>query len=204
MVHTAGETTVNMNCVHPAASSIRPGTRPCWAFGLLTVLLVVCGSTGCQVTTETEGAPLPVRRDAPQNPSGIQATRMLFAVESKPADTNGNGYPDTIHATVMLFRPPHPTPFWEAGRFVFALYPHRQVHQPGVEPIAEWIVEPDVVRESRAFTDIGETYQFRLSLLEHRSDRMPLMSADFICRFEPLDGRTPVHSSGVRTVQLGR
>jgi hypothetical protein len=131
---------------------------------------------------------------------------MVFSVGSKPDDTNNNGYPDTIRASVSLFSTRHPTALHQEGSFVFGLYPQGTVGGLESKPIASWRIEKDSPNRAITRTLAGPAFLFNLSLLEAgpAGDRLPLDRADMVCRFEPLDGSVPVNCDGVRTIQIGR
>ena len=170
----------------------------CW------VLLSACRTE--RVTT-SDGWPLPPPpREAPTPPQDTKAERMVFSVGSKPDDTNNNGYPDTIRASVSLFSTRHPTALHQEGSFVFGLYPQGTVGGLESKPIASWRIEKDSPNRAITRTLAGPAFLFNLSLLEAGpgGDRLPLDRADMVCRFEPLDGSVPVNCDGVRTIQIGR
>jgi hypothetical protein len=129
---------------------------------------------------------------------------MVFTVGMRPDDSNNNGFPDTILATVQLFASPHPTALRQEGTFIFTLFEQGRANETEVKPIKTWRIEPDSSDRRFAATLAGPSYRFELSLLDMGDDRLPLTAADMICRFEPLDGSPPVHSAGVRTIQIGR
>ncbi len=164
--------------------------------------LVACQTD--KVTT-SDGWPLPPEpRATPVPPAGIKADRMAFMVGSKPDDTDNNGYPDAIRASVALFSTEHPTALREDGAFEFILYQQGQSETPGSKPIAQWRIEGEALRPSLAMAQYGPCYQFILSLLATPSgDKLPIERADMICRFEPADGSATVQSMGVRSLQIG-
>jgi len=133
---------------------------------------------------------------------------MVFMVGSKPDDSNNNGFPDAIRASVALFSDQHPIAIREDGTFVFTLYHQGQSDAPDARPMAEWRVMSPGGGESIATAYYGPCYQFTLSLLDSQSgsaagDRLPLDRADMLCRFEPSGGSAPFTSAGVRTIQVG-
>lgn len=161
---------------------------------------------GCQTEsiTTSDGRPMPQKpRAAPAAPANAKPNRMAFMVSSKPEDTTGNGYPDLIMATVALFALPHPMAMRFDGMFEFTLYQRGEARDPNAEPIAHWVKQGEAVRQAEATAGYGPCYQFSLSLVEVGSDVIPLTSADLRCTFHPADGSTPVHSDGVRSIQVG-
>ena len=171
------------------------------AVGALALCLCACQTE--RITT-SDGWPLPpAPRSAPPTPALTKADRMVFMVCSKPDDTNNNGFPDSISATVALFSSRFPTSLRQPGSFVFEIYSQGESGGSDSKPARTWRVPGDNVR-SYATAQYGPYYRFELSLLENGGDRMPLDRADLICRFEPADQSAPVQSAGVRTIQIGR
>ncbi len=169
---------------------------------VLSVVLCACQTES--VTTSDGWQMPPEPRAAPATPPSARADRMAFLVGSKPDDTDNNGYPDTIRASVALFSSEHPTAMRQDGAFVFFLYEQGRTASPTAQPIAQWRVEGEALRSTFAVAQYGPCYQFSLSLLETPAgDRLRSDRADIICRFEPADGSPAVTSSGVRTLQIG-
>ncbi len=157
-----------------------------------------------RVTTSDGWQMPPEPREMPVPPAGLKADRMLFVVAPKADDTNNNGYPDTIRASVALFSGEHPIAMLEDGAFIFLLYLQGQTNARDSEPLAQWRVEGDTLHEILTPTQIGPCYQFVLSMLQTPAgDRLPTERADMICRFEPAGGGDPVMSAGVRSLQIG-
>jgi hypothetical protein len=129
---------------------------------------------------------------------------MVFAVGSKPEDTDGNTYPDRIDATVMLFAPPHPSPVFAQGTFEVALFSTGTSGKAGAKPIAQWTISGEAMERAKHRTTIGPQYRITLSLLDAGSDRYSLALADLTCTFIPADGSASVISDGVRSIQIGR
>lgn len=186
-------------------SSVRANIRVVSAcfVAFLIVLLV----TGCETerVTTSDGRPMAGRpRPAPSTPQSARITRMAFMVGSKPEDTTGNGYPDLIRATVVLFAEPHPTSVSGDGTFEFRLFPFGTVGQGDAEPLASWRFEGEDVQRTLARGLYGPAHQFQLSLLEVGGDVLPLQSVDLRCTFIPANGDPPVHSDGARPIRIGR
>ncbi len=144
----------------------------------------------------------------PVPPASLTADRMVFMVGSKPDDTNNNGFPDAIRASVALFSEQHPTALREDGAFVFTLYQQGQSDSPDAKQIAQWRVEGGAAAQSLSMAQYGPCYQFTLSLLDPNAgsesgDRLPLDRADLLCTFEPASGAASFTSAGVRTIQIG-
>jgi hypothetical protein len=186
-------------------------TRSITAGGLrrrwIAAALLAAGASGCMTSsvTTSDGRPMPpAPRAAPHVPDGARVNTIAVQVGNKPADTDGNGFPDLIQVEVHLISRPHPTPIYEEGSFVFALYLPGQSSMPDATPIAQWRIDPEATRKARIRSAIGSAYAFRLSLLDQVSDRLPQTAADLTCRFEPADGGLPVRAQAVYSVQLGR
>ncbi len=160
---------------------------------------------GCQTTKVEFSSARPLPPDpkpAKPVPSGASANAMALAVEGKPADTDGNGYPDTIVVSMYLFSLPHASPMFEDGTFVFTLHGNGDADADDAQSLGQWRLDANQVQRGR--TIYGPTHLVRLSLLEIGSDRYPLMSANLQCRFEPANGGDAISPQGVHWVQLGR
>ena len=121
-----------------------------------------------------------------------------------PEDSDGNGYPDRVHAMCAVFVPGRAVAVPADGAFVLTLWKQGEINREGSEPIAEWRFEADelAVHESRNL--IGVVYQFTLDTLPDRDDRTGPVFADIRARFEPAYGETVYTSDQVRPVRLGR
>jgi hypothetical protein len=179
--------------------------------GVMIAVLLLITLQGCasEVTTTTASITRPLPPDprpAPVTPASAQPTRMVFAVGSKPDDTDGNSFPDRIDATVMLFAPPHPSPVFVDGTFELALFASGTSGQPNVKPIAQWTISGEALERAKHHTTIGPQYRLALSLLDVGTDQYTLALADLTCTFIPAPGTggTPVTSDGVRSIQIGR
>lgn len=173
--------------------------------GLCVCCLLLLSACATEQVTTSDGRPMAERpRSAPATPTGAAINRMAFMVGSKPEDTTGNGYPDLIRATVVLFASPHPTAVRGEGVFEFRLFPFGAAARPDAVPIAMWRVEGDDVKRAHAHGIYGPAYQFQLSLLDAGGDERPFMSADLRCTFFPANGSAAVHSDGVRSIRIGR
>ena len=174
------------------------------ASGLLLAISLIAG---CESETIATGVsrPMPATpRKAPDVPADAEVNRLVFMVGSKPIDTDANGYPDRIDATVTLFAYPYPTPLWSEGRLVYSVYVKGEARQEDATPIAEWSFAGDELDRARTMSQVGKQYRTSLSLYKTGTDRLPFGEVDVICRFEPADGGPAVHCEGVRTLQIGR
>jgi hypothetical protein len=172
-----------------------PSKRILVAGAAIAVGLGLVISAGCQSSRSSASysRPLPPKpRALPPAPADARANALVLNVSAAPLDTNGNGFPDLIHATAHLFDTRYPPAIKESGAFVFLLYASGQVGRPGVDPIQEWRIEGTALEEAHARSAFGECYRFRLSLLDGGTDRLPIGMADIQCWFEPADGPTAV------------
>jgi hypothetical protein len=162
---------------------------------------------GCTETRTSSRAyrPLPQeRRPLEPPPPDARANALVLNVSAAPLDTNGNGYPDLVHATAHLFDTRYPPAFWEEGAFVFRLYAAGQVDEPGSVPLREWRFEGTELDDLRALSVFGGCYHFRLSLLDEGTDKLPISMGDIVAGFEPADGRPPTYAGEVASIRIGR
>ncbi|MHC4107886.1 MAG: hypothetical protein ACYSTY_07365 [Planctomycetota bacterium] len=172
----------------------------------LALGLGVLGAAGCQETRMTSGfhRPMPPKpRPLPRVPADARADALVLNISAAPLDTNGNGYADLILASAHLFDRRYPSAMHEDGAFVFLLYGGGDVARPGSQPIREWRIDDEVLRQSHVRSAFGDGYRFRLSLLEGGTDTLPIAAADIACRFEPADGRPPIYPSEISSIQMG-
>jgi hypothetical protein len=172
------------------------------AVGLGLVISAGCTSSR---STAAHSRPLPPKpRALRPAPPDARADALVLNVSAAPLDTNGNGYPDLIHATAHLFDTRYPPAIKENGTFVFLLYASGQVGNPDVDPIHEWRIEGEGLEQAHARSAFGDCYRFRLSLLDGGTDQLPINMADIQCWFEPADGRNPTYAGGVTSIRIGR
>jgi hypothetical protein len=130
---------------------------------------------------------------------------MTLLSVQKAEDSDGNGYPDRIHATAALFAVPHEMAIEANGAFVLTLFERGDVHNPEAEPIGEWRFEGEQLVDARRSTLYGVAYQLQLNLLDLGTDRLPPMIGDLRGRYEPADGGPAIETSDeLRPVQIGR
>ncbi len=178
------------------------------SLGFACAVLCAFALAGCETgrVTTSDGRPMPPapRRVAPV-PDGVSANRMAFSVGVKPEDSNANGFPDLIRASVSLFhKPGYNLSLRQDGVFVFELYSAGLADQPGATPAHVWRFTGEDVTKAETAAIYGPCYQFTLSLVGSGAERVPKMRADLVCRFEPADGSPAVVSEGVRSIQIGR
>lgn len=174
---------------------------------VLSIALAAC-LPACQTTVTTSDgsapAPKPVEPIAPPKAARPNALAVTFA--PKPADSNGNMLPDTLHITAYLFSRPHPTPMFADGSFHFAIYRLGESGTPekqGPNPLRTWSFDPALVAQSRSASLAGPCHEFVLSLLDAGgSDVLPVESVDLVSWFQPKDGGETVWLRGVRSVQF--
>ena len=196
---TGREGTVGRN--KPAISRLSLG---CLA---LAVGVALAFPLGCQTSRTSMGYrhPLPPKpRKIVPAPADARADALVLTLSTTPRDTNGNGYADLIDTTTYLFDRRYDPSFHESGVFVFSLYETGGAAFAEAQPIREWRFEPQQVALARSWTGFGLCYRFRLSLIDGGTDRLDIGMADMRCRFEPADGRKPMDSSAVSSIQVGR
>jgi hypothetical protein len=173
------------------------------------VAMGFCLAIGAGCTSSRSSAaytrPLPPKpRPLQPAPPDARANALVLNVSATPLDTNGNGYPDLIHATAHLFDTRYPPAIKEDGAFVFRLYAPGQSGLPDARMFNEWRIEGEALEEAHARSAFGECYRFRLSLLDGGTDRLPVNMADIKCWFEPADGRAATHAGEVASIRIGR
>lgn len=173
---------------------------------IVAVSAIIVIPVGCSTERVTsDGRPMPpAPRAAPATPKDSQSNALAMLVGFKAVDTNGNNYPDLITVQTYLYAKPHPTSMYEDGTFVFELYKSGG-NSRNEQPLLTWRYEKADVDQAKMYSHLFERgYTFKLSLLDHGSDQLPLTAGNLIGRFEPADGREPIRCVGVRTIQLGR
>ena len=171
------------------------------------LVALCCLLSACQTdhVTTSDGRPMPPPpRQAPVVPADALVNTIVTQVGAKGIDTNGNGYPDEIRVISHLLSDPHPTPLFEPGTFVYQLFTSGDATRADASPLAAWTFSPAEAQQARTGSTLGPAYAFRLSLLQSGAEKLPPMLADLTCRFEPADGREPVRSRSVYSIQLGR
>ena len=180
---------------------------PLFRFALPACAALAIGVAGCQSEKRaaTYYRPLPPKpHPMKPAPPDARVNAMVLNVSASPLDTDGNGYPDLIHATAHLFDRRYPPAIYEKGGFTFALFAPGDVSRPGAEPIHEWRIEDERFQAACGRSAFGQCFRFRLSLLENDgTDKIALAMADLICVFEPADGGEPTWSGEVATIQIG-
>jgi hypothetical protein len=179
-----------------------------YRFVLPACAALAIGLAGCasEKKASTYYRPLPPKpRALKPAPPDARADAMVLSVSVAALDTNGNGYPDLIHATTHLFDRRYPPAIYENGGFTFAMFAPGDVSRGGAEPIQEWLIVDERLQAARGRSAFGECYRFRLSLLENDgTDQLDMAMADLICVFEPADGGEPTWSGEVATIQVGK
>lgn len=173
-------------------------------FALTLAALVSCQET--RITGYQRPLRPMLRRPEPV-PADARVDAVVLNVSSTPIDTNANGYPDLLEATVYLFDTRYRPSIREQGAFVFLLFAPGEAGRPDGKPIRRWRIEGEKVLRSQIRPAIGVGYHFRPSLLDGGTDTLPFLTADLVCYFEPADGRDPIyagHPGQVSTIQVGR
>ncbi len=163
------------------------------------VTVLAMGVAGALSGCVTEGRPpRPKPRDVPQQPAGITPDRVLPSSSPVLADTDRNGYVDTLTVTVYLFARGYDLPVSAPGSFEFEMS-----GQDG-EVIETWILDERAVRAGEKRFMPGPGYQFDLKLLDSSGgDKMPAQRAEVRTRFVPAGDAAPIESRSPLTVNLG-
>ncbi|MHC4093330.1 MAG: hypothetical protein ACYSVY_24180 [Planctomycetota bacterium] len=174
------------------------------ALCVLTAALI--GLAGCKTSKRTGShRPLPPKpRPIQPAPPDARTDALVLNVSAAPRDTNGNGYPDLIHATAHLFDRRYAPAIREDGAFVFLLFAPGDAARPDAEPIRSWRYEGEALKKASWQSAFGDCYVFRLNLLDAGTDVLDISMADVLCLFEPADGRPPTYAGQVATIQIGR
>jgi len=131
-----------------------------------------------------------------------RADGLVVMVGSKPRDTDGNGFPDTIDVTAMLIEGARSEPVLVPGTFEFELEPL------GEEKSRPWRVWTIGVQAAAAAAgpmifDLPG-YGFSLDLRTNGGDRIQPTAANVLARFRPASGAPVVQCAPEqRIVYLG-
>lgn len=172
------------------------------AFLGATTLLAGCAS---QTVTTSDGRPMPPKpRAVEPPPPGSPVERMMLVVGQNVQDTDGNGYPDTLMASVGLFTEPATVAIPADGSFVFTLYRQGEANLRDVRPVAQWRFDAETAATRVARKPWGTGYDFELNLLAQGGDRMKSTACDLRGTFVRADGTSVQSSNEVRPVRVGR
>ena len=106
----------------PKAPFISPVIWTLRCAALAAACLIVLPSCE-QSKTVAYYRPLPPKpRPLKPAPPDARADALVLNVSAAPMDTDGNGYPDLVHATVHLFDRRYPPAIYEEGAFTFAMF----------------------------------------------------------------------------------
>ncbi len=185
-------------------------TKPSVNSSLRLAFVAVCAAWLCTGACTTERMtnsyyrPMPPKpRPLPPTPPDARANALVLSVSAAPLDTNGNGYPDLIHASAHLFDTRYAPAIPEEGAFVFQMFASGDAGRPGGEPIRQWRIAGEEAQQALARSAFGACYRFRLSMLDDGTDMIGIPVADVVARFEPADGRKPTYAAAVSTIQIG-
>ncbi len=168
------------------------------------LLAVACGCTSTSTVTYQRPIP-PKPKKAQPAPPDAKADAVVLTLGAAPRDTNGNGYPDLIHATTHLFDRRYAPPLYEPGVFVFELFPPGESSNAHVQPLHQWFFDDEASRQALARSGFGVCYRFRLSLLDDGgTDQLDVPMADIVCHFESTIDESDLVTSEVNTIQIGR
>ena len=176
--------------------------------GMIVISLASAGLVvaGCQTQTiSSDGRPLPPKPNAaPVAPVDAVPTRMLMFVGQRADDSDGNGFPDQLRASVGLFAPNYDLAVARRGTFTFELFRLGDFGQPGTEPLRTWTFDPDVSAPFVTSKPWGQGYDFTLSLLDGGSDRLAPLTVDLRARFvDEATGSRATVSNEPRTFRIG-
>jgi len=179
---------------------------------ILSVAVCFSVLTGCVTELEPGQEPLPPRpRPVPDQPTGLDATRVQAFPSAYLRDTNGNTQGDTIEALVYLWSEPYPFPIHDRGTLTFELFRSGQAGNENAR-LARWTFPPEALKTREDRTHVGPCYYFRLSLFdaerfdEGRGDNLGVASADLLVAYsdaiESEDDQPRRLTTGVSTLQL--
>lgn len=132
----------------------------------------------------------------PAQPEWVQPQNLsLFA--TFPEDTDGNGYYDTLTATVYLFDQRFPAPVRVPGAFEFTL-----LNRDG-KPIATWKRDAAQTSAAERAMPAGPGYFFTLDLRDAGIEKLPSQVVDLGATFMPQNGRA-VQVVGGASLRIGR
>lgn len=121
------------------------------------------------------------RRELPRQPSGLQPA-ALFLSAKLPDDADGNGFLDTMDATVYVFADRYKASIFVPGTFEFRL-----VAKDG-KNLGTWKFDEKQTAAAAAAFPPGPGYLFRLSLLNGFTDRLDSQPAELLCTFTSREG----------------
>lgn len=157
---------------------------------------VLCGTaalftmSGC-VTEARNNAKVPDKQ-----PDWVTPARMLVAMQL-PADTDANGYLDTIPLTVYLFDERYPLAISVPGSFSFKL------KTTAGKELGTWTIDEPTATNAIRKMRPGPGYQFRLDVRKFGPDGRDSGTVDLTAEFVPSSG-APVHGTAATTFRLGR
>lgn len=155
-------------------------------------MVAVCVVGGC-VQTQTDGKPKP--RPLPPAPkNAVVAQVQVFP--GQWADTDSNGYGDSLIVTAYLWSDSYQLPVTAAGTFEFVL------EAAGGKQLGAWTIEPAAAAAATRQAAAGPAYVFELSLLERGGDVVQVRTADLRGTFTPEEGR-PLRARSV-TMRVGK
>lgn len=171
----------------------------------LAALVLCAGACSEKRMISSYYRPMPPKpRPLPQVPADATADALVLAVSAAPLDTNGNGYPDLIHASAHLFDTRYAPAIPEEGEFVFQMFAPGEAGRPDRAPIREWRIHEKEAEQALHQSAFGAVYRFRLSMLDEGTDVLDIPMADVVARFEPADGGRPTYAGEVATIQIGQ
>jgi len=156
---------------------------------LCLCLIVAAGCDGLKTATRPTPPPRPSARPEPKTVPlrhAAAADRLVLMIGSKPRDTDGNGYPDSLDLTAMLFEGPGGDPVLVPGWFEFELQP---VDESIQRPWRRWTMDEATTASAAGpalFNLPG--YAFTLDLRDNGGERFESTSANVVAAFHPAAG----------------
>ncbi len=168
------------------------GKRGAGLIALAAACAIVPG--GCV----TEGPPpKPRPRAVPEQPSGLAPDRLLPSASPVLADTDRNGFVDTLTVTVYMFARGYDLPVTAEGSFEFTM------RAADGTIVHTWMIDEAATRGAYKLFMPGPGYQFDLSLLDgKKGDQMPAQRGELLSKFTSRSG-TVIESRAPLTVTLG-
>ena len=146
--------------------------------------------------------PRPAPRPMPVQPVGSIPARMAFSV-GNAADTDNNGYLDTVQVVSFLYGETHPISLEVAGTYEFRLSDSKGVL------LRRWAFDQMQVEKALIQPLPGPAYAFKLCLLDAGTDQLAFSAAEMQCVFtpaatNPAQPPSSVTSGRGHTVQVGK
>jgi hypothetical protein len=132
-----------------------------------------------------------------QPPPDLRPQRVLLGLIGSVADTDDNGFPDTIGVMIFIYGN-HEVPFTPPGAFTFRLLTEDD------QEVVRWDISSEQAQRAVSNRNLaGPAFTFRLDIRDHLpTDKMKPVSLGLTATFTPTDGE-PINAAGRRHVQFG-